>query len=198
MKRAIYMYQGFLEGTENTGSERAHREVVRNYVGPHLMTPLPYEWTADAKAHAAQARRYGIEEVMILAFSHGNHAARIFAQEFVNLGGRVHAMGFCDPIYRPRWAPRKTSFQWLSLRAWRRFRRTVSIKLPPIAMRVFGVRQQIDKLLRGHEIETTDPRTQLTEIRTLPYTHTVIDGAPEWHDMIDAEIKNWLNDETLP
>lgn len=186
---AIVTLQGFTESAESrTGTEDLFFQVIRKFASPNVTTYHPLMWTADVKAIARQLARQGVTRTAIVSYSHGQAAATDFADECYNLGIRVDLWLACDPVYRPSWLPRSN---WLQPFAFRALMKNSIITVPENIRRVVGVRQKTT-IPAGHDLRAKSSGTNIVPLRYLNYSHTSIDQAPEWFDLVKQELENWI------
>lgn len=157
---------------------------------PSTLTFAPRTWKSDVKALAEQLRRQGVRRVAMLSYSHGQAAATAFARYAYEIGLEVDLWIACDPVYRPTWLPRWTLAQALAFKALLKKGR---IKVPANIKRTVYIRQEKDKP-RGHTLVATHP-AQYVECKGILHSlgHTQIDEAPEYWQLVDAELEKWTH-----
>lgn len=188
MRYAILGYQGFTETRrQRTGSEKCYSKVVRKYSTPDVHTRFPEEWTSDVKEIIDQLYRNGLERLVILCYSHGQAAAMACAKYAMSLGVKVDKIIACDPVARTP-IPRKNIFQ---IFAWRSLLKTGKIIIPSGVGKCIYVRQD-NNIPMGHDMISEDGKTPIEFVGKLNYTHGDIDDSKEWFDLVDKEIKEWL------
>jgi hypothetical protein len=188
--KAIVTFQGFTESIrQRTGTEDLYFNVIRQFAGPDCTTFQPQPWTANVKAMADLIARQGIRHVAMVSYSHGQAAATDFAERCYSNGVTCNLWCACDPVYRPAWLPRKNIFQPLAFRALGTW---AKIKVPANVWRVVRVQQTISRP-QGHELKATGHKTYIEKPVTLPYSHTAIDHAPEWYNLVRTELQHWTN-----
>jgi hypothetical protein len=187
--RAIITFQGFTESEDKrTGTEDLYFSVIRNFSSPIVTTYQPRMWTSDVKALVGQLSRQGIESVAVVSYSHGQAAACAFAREAYEHGITVAVWCACDPVYRPTWLPRSNWFQPLAFRA---MLGQGTIKVPANVRRVAWVRQTISRPC-GHDLIAESPETVIEKAHVLNFTHTAIDNAPRWRELVRAELMKFV------
>jgi hypothetical protein len=188
--KAIITFQGFTESDENrTGTEDLYFSVIRRFAREDITTYQPQPWTANVKTLAAQVARQGIRNAAIVSYSHGQSAAVDFAQAAYRLGITIDLWLACDPVYRPAWLPR---WNWTQPLAFRALTKSARIAIPFNIRKVTGVRQDISWPF-GHDLKPASPLTTVEDLVKLPYSHTAIDQAPEWFQLVRTELQKWTN-----
>jgi len=189
--KAILTFQGFTESeSRRSGTEDLFFQVIRKFAGPDVTTYHPRTWTTNVRHLADQIIRQGIRNVALVSYSHGQAAAMAFARIAYQAGISCDLWLCCDPVYRPTWAPRKT---WAQVFAIRAMIGNPTIKIPPSVRRVVGVRQEINRP-QACKLRAIDPhRTRLQKLDVLPYSHTAIDEAMPWYDLVHGELKHWMH-----
>lgn len=184
---AIVTFQGFTESfRQNTGTEDLYRNVIRGFSNAETTTMHPMPWNIDTAGFAAYCKRSDFKTIAVVAYSWGaGYAAQNFAKALSKHGLSVRLMMLCDPVYRPQWLSRRLGAFPLAFRAL--IPGSVRIKIPRNVDKVCGVRQEMN-LPQGHPLKTLSPRTTIEPLRVLPYTHTTIDHATEWHAMVYARL----------
>lgn len=192
--KAIVTFQGFRESDDNrSGMEDLFFEVIRKFSQPDVTTYHPREWTTNVRNLAAQLSRQGVRQVAMVSYSHGQAAATAFGRIAYNHGISIPLWLACDPVFRPTWLPRWNAMQPLAFEALLSKRR---IKVPHGILRVMWVRQNISRPM-GHDLVADSPYV-VQDPLLLPYSHTAIDHAPEWFNLVERELDHWLNPHTLP
>ncbi len=188
--KAILTFQGFTESMRTrTGTEDLYFNVIRQFAGPDVTTYHPYPWTANVKELAAQVARQNIRHVALVSYSHGQAAALDFAAAAHKLGVQTDLWLACDPVYRPAWLPRQS---WAQVAAFRALiPQSSKIRVKTKIRRIAGVRQEIN-IPQGHEVVPTHPFVAVAPFKVLPYVHAAIDEAPEWFDLVNTELKSWV------
>jgi hypothetical protein len=187
---AIVTFQGFTESdSSRTGTEDLFFRVIRCFSSPTVTTYHPRTWTTNVRHIAAQLSRQGIKNVAMISYSHGQAAATDFAKACYEHGISVDLWLACDPVYRPAWLPR---WNWLQPASVRALLRDSVIKVPANVMRVVSVRQNLT-IPRGHTLKATSQKTRIEQSRILRYSHTTIDQAPEWYEIVNEELNHWAN-----
>lgn len=190
MNLAIVTFTGFTESeADRAGTEDLYFEIVRKYSGENVTTYQPREWTTDVKKLAYQINRQGIRSAAMISYSHGQAAACDFARECYKLGIAVKLWLACDPVYRPSWLWRKN---WTQPVAFRALFKNSKITVPSNIERVLGVRQELT-IPRGHALKST-LGTELEPLAILLYSHTQIDGSPEWFALVKRELNRLIVD----
>jgi hypothetical protein len=188
--KAIVSFQGFTESdASRTGMEDLYFSVIRKYAREDVTTYQPRTWTANVKALAYQLNRQGIRHAAMVSYSHGQAAACDFARCCYKLGVSVDLWLACDPVYRPAWLPRKNILQPFAFRA---LFKLAKISVPRNVRRVVSVRQEITRP-QGHDLRANSPLTYVQKPLVLPYSHTCIDNAPEWFELVVAELTHWIH-----
>lgn len=182
--RAILTYQGFTEtARRKTDTETLYYDLIRNFSSRDVHTRPPENWNADVKIILDQLVRNGITRIAQISFSHGQAAATATARYAERIGLQVDLWLACDPVYRPTWLPRKNILQPLAFRA---LLRTGTIHVPPHIQRTHYVRQEINRpaghTLKGQNVHLED---------ILPYTHSEIDGSPQWWNLVRDQLTQW-------
>jgi hypothetical protein len=188
--KAIVSFQGFTESdAARTGMEDLYFSVIRKYAREDVTTYQPRTWTANVQALAYQLNRQGIRHAAMVSYSHGQAAACDFARHCYDLGISIDLWAACDPVYRPVWLPRHNWFQPLAFRA---MGLSASISVPANVRRVAWARQTISRP-QGHDLRANSPLTYVQKPLVLPYSHTSIDNAPEWFELVKAELTHWIH-----
>jgi hypothetical protein len=189
--KAIVTFQGFTESDRRrTGTEDLYFSIIRKFADEYTTTYQPRTWTCDVKALAFQINRQDIRHVAIVSYSHGQSAAVDFAKICYDLGIRIDLWLACDPVYRPPWLPR---WNWLQPFAFRAMgpHTSAPIAVPENVRRVCGVRQESNRP-QGHKLRAVGANTRINKFPVLPYAHTSIDSAHEWHQMVAEELRHWI------
>lgn len=183
---AIFCITGFREGEEAfSGTEKLHG-IIRERFGDVAQVFDLRPWDHDWKALAAMVSRQGIREVIVIGYSWGGgFGAQVFARELEKHGIVVVLMGLCDAVFRPLWLWKKFPANVLSIRSI--LPGSAKIEIAKNVMRVFGV-YQTETVPKGHTWKIP-PHTVKGRFRKLPYPHTTIDEAQEWHEMVVAELE---------
>ena len=186
LRRAVVTFQGFTEDlSRETGTEALYRDVIRPRSSAEMMTLLPVEWDHPPGKLVGALHRMGVPSVVVIGYSWGaGYGAQRFAAAALRAGIAVDLMLLCDPVYRPLWLPPFLGTLPLALRAL--LPDSAVIRVPHGVRRVAAVRQAIS-LPRGHKLHL-GPATASPLPRVLPYSHTAIDSAPEWHALVDFEL----------
>jgi hypothetical protein len=130
-----------------------------------------------------------VNHIAIVSYSHGQAAATAFARLAYSYGLRIDLWLACDPVYRPTWAPRNLLGQLLSFRA---LIGDPKIRVPQSIRRVVLTQQVLTKP-SGHTLIADNPSiTKISKPIILPYSHTAIDSAPEWFEIVFGELKYWI------
>jgi hypothetical protein len=188
--RAIITFQGFRESARNrSGTEDLYWRVIKNFANDSVTTAWPQNWNADVKYTVDQIARQGIRHVALVSYSHGQAAATAFAREAYERGIDIDLWLACDPVYRPTWLPR---WNWLQPFAFRAMLKTGKIVVPKNIRRVVYVRQETTRPC-GHTLVPSSPNTYVQKPAVLPYSHTMIDEATAWHELVKHELRHWLN-----
>lgn len=186
----ILTFQGFTESIRSrTGTEDLYFSVIRKFANQEVTTYQPQTWTANVKELAAQLARQRAGRVALVSYSHGQDAACDFAREAYSLGLKVDLWLACDPVFRPSWIARLNIFQPFAIRA---LTKGAKIKVPENIRRVAGVRQKVSWPW-GHDLIATSPNTKIDRFEFLPYTHTSIDSAEPWFQLVESELEAWTN-----
>lgn len=192
--KAIVTAQGFQESNRRrSGTEDGYFQITRNYLGPLVIGGLPIEWTADVKSLARQLARQGVKEIACVSYSHGQAAIVDFAKEVAKIndewgsGITIPLWLACDPVLRADWLPRR---KWLQIFSIRSMFQRGSIKVPRIIERVAWVRQNLTRP-NGHELKRTSSQQEILKPLQLSYSHTRIDSAPEWYELMDHELEQF-------
>lgn len=189
--KAILTFQGFTESIRTrTGTEDLYFNVIRKFASPEVTTYHPYPWTTNVKALAAQVARQNIRHVALVSFSHGQAAALDFAEEAYRYGVDTDLWLACDPVYRPKWLPRQSWAQIAAVRAMIPGSASIRVRTP--IKRITGVRQNIS-LPKGHDVVPACEGVDVRPFQWLTYTHTLIDEAPAWHNLVREELESWVN-----
>lgn len=191
MKKAIITFQGFTESAdEATGTEGLFFSVIRSFASPDITTYHPRAWTTDIEPLLKQLCRQGVRKVVLVSYSHGQAAACDFAKVSAEYGVTVDLWLACDPVYRPSWLPRSNFFQPFAFRA---LLKKMSIKVPSAIKRVAWCRQTVSRP-NGHDLKAKSSFTEIDEPYVFNnYVHTDIDASPEWKDIVEKELKKWVN-----
>lgn len=189
--KAIVTAQGFQESNRRrSGTEDGYFQITRKYLGPFVIGGLPIEWTADVKSIARQLSRQGVKEIACISYSHGQAAIVDFAKEIARIndewgaGITIPLWLACDPVLRADWLPRR---KWLQIFSIRSMCQRGTIKVPRIIERVASVRQNLTRP-NGHDFKRTGSRQEIVKPMFLRYSHTAIDSAPEWYELMDHEL----------
>jgi len=188
--KAIITFQGFTESDDNrTGTEDLYFNVIRRFAREDVTTYHPRAWTSNVKNLASQVARQGIRNVAVISYSHGQAAATDFARAAYKLGITIDLWLACDPVYRPSWLPR---WNWTQPLAFRALTKSARIAIPFNIRKVTGVRQDISWPF-GHDLKPASPLTTVEDLVKLPYSHTAIDQATEWFQLVKTELQKWTN-----
>lgn len=188
--KAIVTFMGFTETTESSsGTERLYLETIRPFASRSVLTYEPRTWKTDVVTLAAQLRRFRVEDVAIVSYSHGQAAACALAGLARDYGFDVPLWLACDPVFRPWWVPRSTLGQLLAVRAL--IPGSAQITVPKTVGRVAWVRQTTD-IPRGHDLIAEDRRKTLIQTPlVIPCGHTQIDEADEWRDLVATNLNEF-------
>jgi hypothetical protein len=180
--KAIYPVLGFRQGhDEEVGMEELHFKHLRKLANPELTVYHPREWTEDAGNILAQFQRNGIDELLLIAYSHGQALACEISRLAPRYNIKTIRMVLCDPVFRSRILPRSNWFQIFSVRS---IFTTPKIKIPATVHRVDWVRQFLDKP-QAHELIAEDPKkTLIAPPIVLAHRHTRIQWADRWFDLV--------------
>lgn len=188
--RAIVTYQGFTESlSQNTGTERLFREVIRKLVSPDLTCLDPRPWDADTDAITAYLSRSGVTECAVIGYSYGGgFTAQKFAKACMHQGISIKLMLLCDPVYRPTWLPAWGILQPFAIRSL--MPKTAVIDIPRSVETVRWVRQTIS-LPQAHKLKPEWAQTKIHTPQVLPYGHTAIDESPEWFRLVKTSLEEF-------
>lgn len=188
---AILPFQGFTETlAEPSGTEDLHRYTLRGFASKSVQVLTPMPWNIDAEGLCAYLRRNHFTKAIVVAYSWGaGYAAQKFARACRQMGIDIPVMCLCDPVYRPLWIPAWMGPSPFAIRAM--IPGAAKIEIPASVRRVVWVRQRLD-LPRGHDLVAASPRTIIEPPRVLPFSHTVIDEAPEWSNLVRSTITDTL------
>jgi hypothetical protein len=174
--KAIIIISGFTQKLhQETGSKKLWRKMRLNsklYSNPDVLVELK-EWDSDWRNYARYINSYKPSEVLICAYSWGNHGLIELSKR---LDRRVVAV-LCDPVKRSR-----TIFgRWKAL-----FDR--KIKLPDNVDLVGWISQRGD-ILDGDPVVG---KGKICEEVILDYTHTQIDNSQEYHNLAFTAVKDFI------
>lgn len=190
MKTAICTFQGFTEDLgDSTGTELLWQQ-LRPLASPDVLVTPPFAWDARTDRHAAFLQRQGIDRAIIIGYSWGaGYASQRFAAACGERGIAVPLMLLCDPVYRPTWLPPFFGLHPFAFRAL--LPGAAAIRIPRNVRRVAWVRQNLS-LPMGHPLDVDPYATAVENAHLLPYSHTAIDQAPEWHALALAKVRQHL------
>lgn len=197
MRTALVTFGGFTEDMgEATGTELLWRR-LRWLASDEVVVAPPVTWDARVDRLAAFLRRQGVERVVVTGYSWGGgYGAQLFARECGGRGIAVPLMLLCDPVYRPLWLPPRLPLLQLRLPLLPLAFRAMlpgaaEIRIPRNVRRVVWVRQTLS-LPMGHPLDADPHATVVEPVMVLPYGHTAIDAAPEWHELAVTRIGEYL------
>jgi pimeloyl-ACP methyl ester carboxylesterase len=190
--KAIVQYQGHLQtGQNQSGTEDLHFQVTRRFANEVVTVLHPRRWNSDIEEALDMLVRQAIHEVALVGYSWGaGFACMKFAELAPEWGIKVPLAVLCDPVYRPLWMPRWLPANPLNIGS---VMRSKKIEVPISVRRVVWVRQNIS-LPAGHALVPENGRLQhIADPLILPYSHTGIDEAPEWFDLVRRELRDWTS-----
>ena len=188
--RAIITFQGYTEDlSQNTGTERLFREVIRKLVGSELTCLDPRQWDANTEAMVAYLSRSGVTECAVVGYSYGGgYTSQKFAHACMKHGITIKLMLLCDPVYRPTWLPAWHILQPFAIRSL--MPKAAHIDIPRSVEEVHWVRQTIS-LPQAHDLRFEWSQTVIHKPQVLPYGHTAIDESPEWFDLVRRHLTDF-------
>jgi pimeloyl-ACP methyl ester carboxylesterase len=192
--KAVVVFQGFTESDASaTGTEDLYFDVVRQFASKTVTTYQPRTWKTGLENLLDQLIRQRIHDVIVIGYSWGaGYASQKFARLAPDWGVKIPLMLLCDPVYRPLWMPTWLGANPLCLRSL--LPKSTKIVVPQSVRRVCGVRQEIS-IPFGHHVTHASPVTKIEPFKVLPYSHTTIDGAPEWFSLVRNELEFELRPE---
>lgn len=173
---------GFRESAyRRTGMERLWAD-LRQFASPSCTVLAPWEWRDNMRSLARFICRNSpgsLPSLFVFAYSWGaGYAFPRLARECEDLGIQIEVACLCDPVYRSGLLPPWLPLNPLSLTC------APMIEIPSSVREVFWVRQNTT-LPAGHEIFPADPdSTYVAPPLVLVQTHTTIDDAHDWHEMV--------------
>ena len=188
--KAIITFQGFTEDADRpSGTENLFFHVIRKFAGPNVTTYHPKTWKCDLDKLVSQLIRQGVRDVAIVGYSWGGgYTAVKAAAMLAEWNIRVGLMLLCDPVYRPRWMPAWMGANPLCFRSMLPGKK---ISIPSNVRRVAWVRQTMTRPA-GHDLKAERPHlTHIEPATILPFSHVVIDEAPQWYETVNHELQAW-------
>jgi pimeloyl-ACP methyl ester carboxylesterase len=185
---AIIPFQGHLQtGQRQSGMEDLHFQVLRRYASDTVTTFHPRRWNSDLGMLFDILRRQRIQTAVLVGYSWGaGYACMKFGQMARERGVGIPLALLCDPVYRPAWMPRWLPANPLNFRS---VVKETKIIVPRAIRHVAWVRQE-NSLPAGHRLEKEAQLTQCIEHPlVLGYSHTEIDEAPEWFELVRDRLK---------